>query len=137
MARGIRGSNRHIVVMAKTGSPGCSMRKSAACFSDSSLYMRETSSGSLSGGEQEMGTGMLDLDFFSKTFTVFRAQISNYPGDNSVSTHCTGGKKPSPSGGDRPAGGGWRWGRLFGRSTMGFNRSWGSEERAENESSTA
>lgn len=50
-----------------------------------------------------------------------------------MSIYCTGGKKFSFSGGDCLVGGGWCWGRFFGRSIMGFNRSWGSEERVENE----
>lgn len=51
MARGIRGSNRYIVVMVKIGLLGCFMRKLVVCFLDSSFYMREIFFGFFLGGE--------------------------------------------------------------------------------------
>lgn len=68
-----------------------------------------------------MGTGKLDLDFFPEKRTLFHIRMSNYPEDNSLCTHCLGGKKFSPGDGEHPTPVG---GSLLGRSTMGFNGSW-------------
>lgn len=67
---------------------------------------------------------ILNLFFFSKKVFLFRAQMSNYPKNNSLSTHCWERDRPCRVGRVQPTVGGA--GTVLGRRTGGF-----SEEPAE------